>query len=67
MRLDQTPADEGPNEKESATTTQCGKAMHQMSASAELAPESRGETPGYGAAVKPDEQEWSGTLRRAAR
>jgi hypothetical protein len=45
MRLDQTPSAEGPNERESATTAQCGKAMHQMSASAELALESRGEAP----------------------
>ena len=66
MRLDQTPVDEGPNERESAITTECGKAMHQMPANAELAPESRGEAPGYGAAVKPDEQEWTGTLRRPA-
>jgi len=45
MRLDPTPADEGPNEKESAPTTECGKAMHQMPAQAELALESRGEAP----------------------
>ena len=45
MRLDPTPADEGPNEKESAPTTECGKAMHQMPAEAELALENRGEAP----------------------
>ena len=45
MRLDPAPADEGPNETESAPTTECGKAMHQMLAEAELALESRGEAP----------------------
>ena len=44
-RLDPAPADEGPNEKESAPTTECGKAVHQMPAKAELALESRGEAP----------------------
>ena len=43
MRLDPTPSAEGPNEKEIVATTQCGKAMHQKSAQAELALESRGE------------------------
>jgi hypothetical protein len=37
--------DEGPNEKENATTTQCGKAMHQMLTQVKLVPESRGEAP----------------------
>ena len=45
MRLDPTPSDEGPNERESATTAKCGKARHQKSTSVELAPESRGEAP----------------------
>ncbi len=45
MRLDPSPTDEGPNEKESTPTTECGKAMHQMPAEAELALESRGEAP----------------------
>ena len=45
MRLDQTPADEGPNEKESAAAAKCGKATHPKSALAELALESRGEAP----------------------
>ena len=45
MRLDPSPRAEGPNEKESARTVKCGKAMHQMPASAELALESRGEAP----------------------
>lgn len=45
MRLDPAPADEGPNEKESAPTTECGKAMHQMPVEAEFALESRGEAP----------------------
>ena len=44
-RLDQAPGDEGPNEKESAPTTECGKAMHQMPAETEFALESRGEAP----------------------
>ena len=43
MRWDQTPVDEGPNERESAITTECGKAMHPKSALAELALESTGE------------------------
>ena len=45
MRLDASPRAEGPNEKESARTMDCGKAMHQMPALAELALESRGEAP----------------------
>ncbi len=47
---------EGPNEEESVTLTECGKAMHQMSAKAELAREGRGEASEYRAVVKPDEQ-----------
>jgi hypothetical protein len=39
------PTREGPNEKESATATQCGKAMHQMSAQAELLLNGLGEAP----------------------
>jgi len=39
------PTREGPNETESATTTECGKAMHQMPTKVELALESRGEAP----------------------
>jgi hypothetical protein len=45
MRLDPAPADEGPNERESAPTTECGKAMHQTPVKAEFALESRGEAP----------------------
>jgi hypothetical protein len=45
MRLDPASSDEGPNERESATTAKCGKAMHQKSTPVELAPESRGEAP----------------------
>lgn len=39
------PDREGPNGEESETTVNRGKAMHQMSAYAELALESRGEAP----------------------
>ena len=45
MRLGPTSSDEGPNERESAAATECGKAMHQMPARAEFALESRGEAP----------------------
>ena len=45
MRLGPAPSDEGPNERESAAATECGKAMHQMPARAEFALESRGEAP----------------------
>jgi len=38
-------SDEGPNEKEHATTAKCGKAMHQMLTQVKLALESRGEAP----------------------
>ena len=45
-RLDQTPPDEGPNEREGGSTTECGKAEHQMPAEAGLALERRGEALG---------------------
>ena len=45
MRLDPNPPDEGSNERESSTTTECGKARHQMPAGTGLALERRGEAP----------------------
>ena len=45
MRFYPAPSDEGPNEKESATATDCGKARHQKPTQVDLALEGRGEAP----------------------